>query len=151
MPSEYDDIQSPEDLKELRTLLQQATKMARGLAHSNKLPVPIRKVAYHIELEAEETLAFIQTTPLSEIKRERRDFEEKPGVKYHRKRKGETSKGIIEFVELLKKEPKYSSAEFKCISDFDKCKAHRGEKSALCRLALFICIGKRIIPFVRHR
>jgi hypothetical protein len=86
----------------------------------------------------------------SEIKKIPPEVKEEPGVRHKRRRKGELSKGVIEFTKVVKKDPKYSNAEFKCIGDLDKCKKDRGEKSTLCWLAFFICMGKRIIPFVRH-
>ena len=51
--------------------------------------------------------------------------------------------------ELVKKTPAYKSAEFKCIADFDECRSHRGEDSMLCAFAFMICIGRRIVPFMK--
>jgi hypothetical protein len=47
--------------------------------------------------------------------------------------------------------PQFQSAEFKSISDYVKCIAREGKKSTpiLCATALFICIGRRLIPFVK--
>ena len=148
--SEYDDIQTPNDAKELEKLLEEAKQVAHALRTNSNVPVQLRQAAYTIEIEADETLAFLWTSPLSVFRKERSEAEEKPGVKYKRKRKIRT-KEITEFTKLVKKEPKYSSAEFKCIGDFDKCKKHRGNRSVLCHLAFFICLGKRIVPFVRQK
>jgi hypothetical protein len=49
----------------------------------------------------------------------------------------------------VKKYPKYSNIEFKCISDFDKCRADRGKFNINCIVAYCICMGRRLIPFVR--
>ncbi len=148
---EYEDIRTPKAAKELADLLQEAKNLAHTLRTNDKVPVELREAAFKIETEADATLAFILTSPLEVFKRIPPKLEETPGVKYKRKRKGETTKGIIEFTEAVKKDPKYSTSEFKCIDDFDKCQRHRGNKSAFCYIALFVCIGKRIIPFVRHK
>jgi hypothetical protein len=56
---------------------------------------------------------------------------------------------VSQFVWELQQHPTYRSIEFQCIADFDKCKASRGNHNVLCALAFFICIARRIIPFIR--
>ncbi|MGA2816456.1 MAG: hypothetical protein ABSE67_09205 [Xanthobacteraceae bacterium] len=50
---------------------------------------------------------------------------------------------------LAKRGPGYKTPVFKCLEDFEKCKNSSSSKH-LCRAALAICIGKHLIPFVRH-
>jgi hypothetical protein len=48
---------------------------------------------------------------------------------------------------------KYSNLEFRCIDDYERCKKKQKKerKSAyLCAIALFICIARRLIPFVQQ-
>jgi|ERR1043165_1133875 hypothetical protein len=54
-----------------------------------------------------------------------------------------------EFEELVKTSPKYKNKEFTCIEDYDKCRRHRGGNSAFCAIAFLICIGRRIVPFMK--
>jgi hypothetical protein len=51
--------------------------------------------------------------------------------------------------QFLKRNPKYSNIEFKCINDYEKCRAHRGRYDLHCILAYIICMGRRLIPLVR--
>ena len=51
---------------------------------------------------------------------------------------------------VMKYSPKYSSIEFKCLDDYDKCRRHRGRYNLLCILSYIVCIGRRIIPLVPH-
>lgn len=46
------------------------------------------------------------------------------------------------------KKEEFRNVEFRCIEDYDKCRKKRGH-SGLCRLALMICILRRIVPMVR--
>jgi hypothetical protein len=147
---EYEDIQTPEDHAQFVKLLQEALYVAELIANNKTMPLSIQKAAVNIIIEAKETFAFMYRREWSEIKKIPPEVKEEPGVRHKRRRKGELSKGVIEFTKVVKKDPKYSNAEFKCIGDLDKCKKDRGEKSTLCWLAFFICMGKRIIPFVRH-
>lgn len=55
---------------------------------------------------------------------------------------------IDELAAQVRNQPKFQTPEFKCISDYDKCVKGRG-KSPACSLAFFICITRRIVPFVR--
>jgi hypothetical protein len=55
------------------------------------------------------------------------------------------------FAKLVKKSPKYSSIEFNCLGDYEKCKQHRGEYDIHCRFVYFICMARKIIPFVRQK
>src|SRR5580704_13461860 len=50
---------------------------------------------------------------------------------------------------LAKRGPNYKTPVFKCLEDFEKCKSSSSTKH-LCRAALAICIGKHLLPFVRH-
>jgi hypothetical protein len=45
--------------------------------------------------------------------------------------------------------PEYKTAVFKCVGDYEKCTSS-SSSSHLCLGALVICIGKHLIPFVRH-
>jgi hypothetical protein len=139
--SEYDDIRDMEDL----SFLAGAFKEARGLAHEihmeKSLSPRIRKIAFNIELEAEQSLGFFST-----LERKPLDSQE-VWAKYKRRSTGKITKGVIQFAKAVQKDPKYHSAEFKCLDDFDKCRRHRGN----CHLVFFICIGKRIIPLVRQK
>jgi hypothetical protein len=136
------------------------------------LPPELRKAAFKIEQEAEETLAFTTTSSLDEIRKKQTERRKpRPDVRYKRKKKGEISKGIIEFTEAIEKEARkaapprlqkrlrrgmratksdYINVEFKCIGDFDKCRKERGKNSVLCMLAFFICMGRRLIPLVHQ-
>jgi hypothetical protein len=147
---EYSDIQSDEDLLELNVALKEASGIAHILRTHKSVPVELRVAAFKIELEAQETLAFTMSSDLSEIQQKQKEPKEVPGIKYKTKRKGEPAKGIIEFTRAVKKEPKYSNIEFKCIGDYEKCQRKRGKRSVLCALAFFICMGRRIMPFVRQ-
>jgi hypothetical protein len=51
--------------------------------------------------------------------------------------------------DLVKNSPKYKTMEFKCIGDFDKCREQRGPYSAICAFAFMICIGRRMVPFMK--
>jgi hypothetical protein len=51
---------------------------------------------------------------------------------------------------VSKRGPAYKTQVFKCLEDFEKCKKHSSSQT-LCRAALAICIGKHLIPFVRHK
>jgi hypothetical protein len=55
-----------------------------------------------------------------------------------------TVRDIEELHKELEKEPKYSTAEFKCLSDFEKCQKRRSKYDILCMLSYFICIGRRL-------
>jgi hypothetical protein len=55
-----------------------------------------------------------------------------------------------EFAKLAKKIPQFSNIEFKCVADYEKCRAHRGKYDIHCLFAYFICMARRIIPFVRQ-
>jgi hypothetical protein len=50
---------------------------------------------------------------------------------------------------VSKRGPAYKTPVFKCLEDFEKCKKHSSSQ-ILCRAALAICVGKHLIPFVRH-
>jgi hypothetical protein len=60
------------------------------------------------------------------------------------------AENVDDFTEVIKRNPKYSNIEFKCLDDYDKCRKHRGKNSLLCIISYIICIGRRIIPLVRH-
>jgi len=45
--------------------------------------------------------------------------------------------------------PAYKTPVFKCLEDFEKCKRSTSDP-ILCRAVLAICVGKHLIPFVRH-
>jgi len=139
--SEYDDIRDTEDLSFLHRLLKEALNVAHFIRMARNVPDDIRLAAVDIELEAQQAIRFMNSI---------RSVEELKS-----KRPPRLTKGIIKFTKAVRKEsgkePKYDSAEFKCIADFDKCRKHRGQKSALCHLAFFICMGKRVIPFVRQK
>jgi hypothetical protein len=143
--SEYDDIRDSEDVAHLHRLLKEALEVAHHIRLAHNVPDDIRQAASHIELEAQQSIRFVQSArSLKELKRKPRPTEDR--------RTGELTKGVIRFTEAVRKEkPEYNSPEFKCIADFDKCKEKRSNKSILCHLALFICMGKRIIPFVRQK
>ncbi len=47
-----------------------------------------------------------------------------------------------------KKSPNYKTPVFKCLEDYEECK-RSSSSTHLCRAALFICIGKHIVPFTR--
>lgn len=51
--------------------------------------------------------------------------------------------------ELSKRGPNYKTSVFKCLEDFEKCKEH-SSSPRLCRAALAICMGKHLLPFVKH-
>jgi hypothetical protein len=55
-----------------------------------------------------------------------------------------------DLVEVAKHSPKYSNIEFKCLDDYEKCRRHRSKYDLLCILSYIVCIGRRIIPFVRQ-
>ena len=44
-------------------------------------------------------------------------------------------------------DPKYKTAPFKCLEDFEKCKRHSNVN--LCRAAFAICVGRQLIPFTK--
>ena len=50
---------------------------------------------------------------------------------------------------LAKRGPGYKTPVFKCLEDFERCKRHSHKN--LCRAALAICVGKHLIPFVKHK
>lgn len=149
--SEYDDIRTEKDFIDLAVHLKAVVGLAHEISRHSGVPAEIRGAAFKVEVAAEESIAFIVSSPLADLKREPSPEKQDDRVKHKRRRTGETTKGIIEFANAVRKEPSYKSAEFKCIDDFDKCKEKRGKNSALCHLALFICMGKRIIPFVRQK
>ena len=43
----------------------------------------------------------------------------------------------------------YKTAVFKCLGDCEKCKSS-SSSGRLCLAAFVICVGKHLIPFVRH-
>lgn len=47
-----------------------------------------------------------------------------------------------------KRSPAYATPVFKCLGDFEKCKAARTSSKYVCRALLAICVGKHLIPFV---
>jgi nucleotidyltransferase/DNA polymerase involved in DNA repair len=51
---------------------------------------------------------------------------------------------------VAKRAPTYKTPVFKCLEDFEKCKKSSTSQT-LCRAALAICVGKHLIPFVRHK
>ena len=51
---------------------------------------------------------------------------------------------------VSKRDPAYKTPVFKCLEDFEKCKRHSSSQT-LCRAALAICVGKHLIPFVKHK
>jgi hypothetical protein len=56
-------------------------------------------------------------------------------------------KAEVAVAEIKQRKP-FVTAEFKCISDYDLCVSTRRAR-LLCALALFICIGRRVVPFVK--
>jgi hypothetical protein len=77
-------------------------------------------------------------------------------VKKRRKKKASelaVDKVVLEEAEKLaqtiKRHPQYKSISFQCIADYDKCCAHRGEKSVLCAFAFIVCFARCLIPFVK--
>lgn len=48
----------------------------------------------------------------------------------------------------LRKKPRYQTAAFKCIHDYDRCQADRGRYSLVCGLALTLCMLKQVPPKV---
>jgi hypothetical protein len=69
-----------------------------------------------------------------------------------RKRLAQQADDLIEVARHSPKyRPKYKNIEFKCLDDYEKCRRHRGKYDLLCILSYIVCIGRRIIPFVRQR
>ena len=135
---EYEDIQNDEDLQALNMHLREAMDVAHQIWTSDDVSPTLRKLATRLDMLLSDTWAFTRFHTLEDV----------------RKRKtvriGSAKRGILVFIKAVEKDPKYKNVEFKCIDDYDKCAAKRGKKSLLCLLALFICMGRRIIPFVRQ-
>lgn len=48
------------------------------------------------------------------------------------------------------KSPAYKTPVFKCLEDYEKCKKH-SKNSKICIALMAVCVGKHLIPFVRHK
>ena len=134
---EYEDIQNDDDLVALNMHLRDAMDLARQLATSD-VPPTLRKLAISLGTALRDTWLFTRFHTLEDVRK-------KKAV-----RRGGAKRGILVFIKAVEKDPKYKNVEFKCIDDYDKCAARRGKKSLLCLLALFICMGRRIIPLVHQ-
>jgi hypothetical protein len=93
---------------------------------------PISVLASQLSQQIAPTMAF-DTTP----EKGRIEFEETP-----KKFVEEAAKTIS------KRGPTYKTPVFKCLDDFEKCKKFSNRN--LCRAAFAICVGKHLIPFVKH-
>lgn len=60
------------------------------------------------------------------------------------------AKDTDELVTRVKRRPKYSTIEFKCLDDYEKCRKHRSKYDLFCILSYLVCILRRIIPLVPH-
>jgi hypothetical protein len=56
------------------------------------------------------------------------------------------AKDVDELVKIAKRSPKYSTIEFKCLDDYEKCREHRSKYDLFCLLSYLICILRRLIP-----
>lgn len=79
-------------------------------------------------------------------------FDAKPDFKKLQEEYERTPREFAEAAVAIieKRGPGYKTPVFKCLEDFEKCKRHSSSVH-LCRAALAICIGKHLIPFVRHK
>jgi hypothetical protein len=138
--SEYDDIRDTEDLSFLHRFLKEALEVAHHIRMARNLPDDIQQAAANIELEAQRSIRFLNFVgSVEELKSKSRTERSQPGL----------TKGVIKFSKAVRKvgkEPKYQSAEFKCIGDFDKCKKHRGKNSVLCHLAFLSAWVRGLFP-----
>jgi hypothetical protein len=86
-------------------------------------------------------------------------FKLRPGVSYREAFKAHKERAIaptkrnlttkaLKIAKQLEKDPRYQTIEFKCVDDFYKCRRDTEKNSAICTLAFFICLGRRVIPFV---
>ena len=86
-------------------------------------------------------------------------FKLRPGVSYREAVKSHkesatapTKRKMIAEAEAiakhLKKDRRYQTIEFKCVNDFYKCRRDTEINSLFCVLAFFICLGRRVIPFL---
>jgi hypothetical protein len=48
------------------------------------------------------------------------------------------------------KVPAYKTPVFKCLEDYEKCMKH-SKNSTVCIALMVVCVGKHLIPFVRHK
>jgi hypothetical protein len=60
------------------------------------------------------------------------------------------AKDTDELVRRVKRTPKYSTIEFKCLDDYEKCRRHRSTYDLFCIVSYLICILRRLIPFVEQ-
>jgi hypothetical protein len=49
---------------------------------------------------------------------------------------------------VAKRAPAYVTPVFRCLGDFEKCKAARTTNKYVCRALFAICVGKHLIPLV---
>jgi hypothetical protein len=79
-------------------------------------------------------------------------FDAKPDFQNLRERHEQVPKDFAdEALRLVtKKYPNYKTPVFKCLEDFEKCKRSRTTRF-LCHALLAVCVGKHVIPLVRHK
>jgi hypothetical protein len=70
--SEYDDIRTAKDFRYLALYLKGANFIAHMIRMDHRVPVEIRKAAFKVELEAQETLNFISSGPLVDLRQRTR-------------------------------------------------------------------------------
>jgi hypothetical protein len=126
----------PDDIE---PLLREARSLIRYLAAKRDFGPEIAELAFYIDLGLDKIRIVLEAK--GSARQRQRDI---------RVLGKQLAKHTDELVKRVKRRPKYSTIEFKCLDDFEKCKEHRSEYDLFCLLSYLICILRRIIPFVRQ-
>ena len=126
----------PDDIE---PLLREARTLIRQLADQRPFGPEIAELTFYIDLGLDKIRIVLETE--ASARQRQRDI---------RVLGKQLAEHTDELVKRIKRRPKYSTIEFKCLDDFEKCKEHRSEYDLFCLLSYLICILWRIIPFVRQ-
>jgi hypothetical protein len=132
--------------KSAAKLTREMLSMTDSVWHSPGVPKELRELAQSIHLDVRE----IQRARMPALKPAPDVLYEEADEQTRSARKRIAQK-TEKFAKVVKKTPQFANIEFKCIADYDKCREYRGEYDIHCMFAYFICMAKRIIPFVRQK
>src|SRR6516162_6714412 len=125
----------PDDIE---PLLREARTLIRYLADERPFGPEIAELVFYIDLGLDKIRIVLEAK--GSARQRQRDI---------RVLGKQLAKHTDELVKRAKRRPKYSTIEFKCLDDFEKCKEHRSKYDLFCLLSDPVCTLRRIIPLVR--
>ena len=135
----------------MQKLVREMLSVTDSVWHAPALPKELRELAGSIHKDVRE----IERVRVPKFKPKTGVTHKEAAAQYKEQKTRAARKRIAQktdkFATLVKKSPKYNSAEFKCVGDYEQCQEHRGKGDIHCRFAYFICMAKKIIPFVRQK